>query len=406
MSVMLVHDRGIRRRACGRCHRQKLACRRSNNSESCLRCVRANVACVSGPLRPPYRATPSYMAAQQPVEAPPWTQNNGASIALDPDDAQFREDADKQTSCWSTKLFHIHPELDTTVDFAPEQPLCEGFASVQGLTSPGLSTILGLHDDNIERQQEPDADISGSITPPKEGDLMAWIAKISQLNIGLHQNLHSIPPIGVWQECWTNPAGPNAARLNDEKDLAIDRTLQLSHQYVQVMNHVFSYFHSTDKIKENVSATLSPLGDPPQLLVLSCYSCLIETYDKILQHIEACAKIRLEMDASVAEAYTPIALPGLNIGTFEIAPSSTLKVVILLHIMEAMMAQVRRLVSEMTKPSDENGTMSGGLTAKTGNDNDPTSITRVSMQGIRAKEKAIVELINTVRDLAAQCKIL
>ncbi|KAM0476201.1 hypothetical protein ACHAPX_006618 [Trichoderma viride] len=445
MSVMLVHDRGTRRRACERCHKQKLACRRSNNNESCLRCVRANIACVSGPLRSIYRATPSYMRVQQPVEPPPLAQNN----------------ADEQFSCWSTNLLHIHPELDDNLDFAPEQTLCQDLASIQGLTSPGLSTILGLHDGHDERQElstnidgtqhsgnsilpstvsyqtddtvdsttacleshgsmpqdssreswpaslvnAPDQSISNNITPP-EGDLMAWIAKISKLNIELHQNLHSIPPIGVWQECWVHPVGPNTARLNNEKDVAIDRTLQLSHQYIQVMNHVFSYFRSTEKINGNASTTLSPLGDPPQLLVLSCYSCLIETYDKILQHIEACAKIRLEMDASVAEAYTPIALPGLNIGSFEIAPSSTLKVVILLHIMEAMMAQARRLVSEMTKPSDaENGTMSG-LAAKTSNNNNLTSITRVSMQGIRAKEKAIVELISSVRDLAVQCKIL
>ncbi|KAM0518883.1 hypothetical protein ACHAPE_003873 [Trichoderma viride] len=463
MSVMLVHDRGTRRRACERCHKQKLACRRSNNNESCLRCVRANVACVSGPLRSIHRATPSYMRVQQLVEPPALTQSNVVSIGMDPDDAQLREHADEQTSCWSTNLFHIHPELGANVGFAPEQPACEVSASIQGLASPGLSTILGLHDGHdVERQQEfsldmhemqhsdssilphtdsrqtddtvdsitarieghgmsqdssweswpaslvnaPNRGVSDSIAP-KEGDLMAWIAKISQLNIELHQNLHVIPPIGVWQECWINPVGPNTARLNDEKDVAIDRTLQLSHQYIQVMNHAFSYFRSTENINGNASTTLSPLGDPPQLLVLSCYSCLIETYDKILQHIEACAKIRLEMDASVAEAYTPIALPGLNIGTFEVAPSSTLKVVILLHIMEAMMAQVRRLVSEMTKPSDaENGTMSGGLAAKTSNDNNQTSITRVSMQGIRAKEKAIVELISSVRGLAVQCRIL
>lgn len=449
MSVMLVHDRGIRRRACERCHRQKLACRRSNNNESCLRCVRANVACVSGPLRPVYRATPSYMTLQQPVEPPPPTQNN----------------ADEQLSCWSPDLLHNHPELDHNLDFAPEQTLSRDLASIQGLHSPGLSTILGLHDGHdAERQEEfshdihktqhscistlpstgsqqtgdavcstatrlgirsnmsmdpsleswpsslvdaPDQDVSNKTASPPEGDLVAWIAKISQLNIELHQNLHSIPPIGVWQECWTNPTGPNRAQLNHEKDLAIDRTLQLSHQYIEAMNHVFSYFRSTEKMNGNASTTLSPLGDPPQLLVLSCYSCLIETYDKILQHVEACAKIRLEKDVNVAEAYTPIALPGLSIGTFEIAPSSTLKVVILLHIMEVMMARVRRLVSEMTEPSNiEQAALMGGLAAEAGKSNVLTSITSVSMQGIRAKEKAIVELISAVGDLVAQCKIL
>ncbi|KAL7894322.1 hypothetical protein HDV64DRAFT_127163 [Trichoderma sp. TUCIM 5745] len=88
-SHQVIHDRGIRRRACERCHRQKLACRRNNNNnnESCLRCMRANVACVSGPMRSIYRATPSYMTVQQPVEPSPPTRNN----------------ADGQFSCWYNK---------------------------------------------------------------------------------------------------------------------------------------------------------------------------------------------------------------------------------------------------------------------------------------------------------------
>jgi hypothetical protein len=82
MSRILVHDRGIRRRACERCHKQKLACRRANNNENCLRCVRANVACVSGPLRPIYRATPSYMTEQQPIQLPSSAQNDVVSLDL------------------------------------------------------------------------------------------------------------------------------------------------------------------------------------------------------------------------------------------------------------------------------------------------------------------------------------
>lgn len=39
-------------------------------------------------------------------------------------------------------------------------------------------------------------------------------------------------------------------------------------------------------------------------------------------------------------------------------------------------------------------------------DSSVAGITSASMQGIRAKEEAIVELISAVRDLVAQCKIL
>ncbi|KAL7907580.1 hypothetical protein GGI35DRAFT_470180 [Trichoderma velutinum] len=464
MSVMLVQDNGIRRRACERCHRQKLACRRNTNNESCLRCVRANVLCVSGPPRSLHRATPSYMRVQQAArQSPPRST---------PYDAQIREYAGEHFSRWPTGLLHIHPELDLNVDFAPNQTPGEDLASVPVPATTHLSPSIGVDqilDGHIIEQPQDSGprrclhnmhgtQHSGSLTLPgmnlpqpdsnadptatnlesngsmprdswwkeslftsptivsnpgmcsnvassKEGDLITWISKLSQLNIELHRIMHSIPPIGVWQEYWTNPTGPNAAQINEEKDLAIDRTMELSNQYIEILNHVFPYFRSAAKEDGNTLAALSPLSEPPQLLVLSCYSCLIESYDKILQHIKACANIRLEMDVKAAEALTPIALPGLCIGTFEIAPSSSMKIIVLMHIMEIMMARVRRLINEMTQPTDvDYGNQNGSLAAKTGKNT--TGIARASLQDIGVKEKAIVELMGNVRELAVQCKIL
>ena len=39
----------LQRRACNRCHGQKLRCSRANFGSSCLRCVNAGAACVFGP---------------------------------------------------------------------------------------------------------------------------------------------------------------------------------------------------------------------------------------------------------------------------------------------------------------------------------------------------------------------
>lgn len=48
---MLMHDLGLSRRACDRCHGQKLRCKRESNDASCVRCQRAGVRCVPRPSR-------------------------------------------------------------------------------------------------------------------------------------------------------------------------------------------------------------------------------------------------------------------------------------------------------------------------------------------------------------------
>lgn len=48
---MLMHDLGLSRRACDRCHGQKLRCKRESIDGSCVRCQRAGVQCVPRPSR-------------------------------------------------------------------------------------------------------------------------------------------------------------------------------------------------------------------------------------------------------------------------------------------------------------------------------------------------------------------
>lgn len=74
----------LQRRACNRCHGQKLRCRRANLGSSCLRCLKAGADCVFGlsmrTRKPMLRHTSNppeseYVISQQPGSE--WTSMVG-----------------------------------------------------------------------------------------------------------------------------------------------------------------------------------------------------------------------------------------------------------------------------------------------------------------------------------------
>ncbi|KAK5992091.1 C6 finger transcription factor fumR [Cladobotryum mycophilum] len=279
-------------------------------------------------------------------------------------------------------MFGVDMYMDGTVLNFGEDP---GYPPKHMASSMGRMGPVCNPRDMMNRARVP-----GEPSLPSDGDITTWILRLSQLNMELHQHLHSIPPIGLQNLGAERP-----------KDCAIDRTFQLSHQYTEILNRIFP---ADARSQSEHPVTLD---EPFQLLVLSNYLYLVESYDKILQHIKSYAEMRLKTDAATAEAQAPISLPNLNIGSFEL-PSST-HVVILIHIMETMMARVRDLVNEMVKPpcgSPEETSESGAGAQGVDVDDRLTSITKVSLQAIRVKEKATLKLIGCVRSLAIQCGIV
>jgi len=228
------------------------------------------------------------------------------------------------------------------------------------------------------------------------------IRKLSDINVDLHRHLRSMPPVGVWQN--TRATTKDRRTMNGSssitrgRELLVDRTFQLSHQYAETLN---------DLLYAGSTAAAIASDQPSQLLVLSSHLCLVELYDKILQHIKACTEVQLKMGVFTSDEHFSIQLPTLTIGCFELPTSSSTRPLVLTCIIEAMMLQVHDLVSEMTKSASVGDGITGlsgmtpgekGISSGDG----LSSVAKITLQAINAKESSTLEVINTVRRLALQ----
>ncbi|PLB52461.1 hypothetical protein P170DRAFT_434230 [Aspergillus steynii IBT 23096] len=495
---MLVHDLGLLRRACDRCHGQKLRCRRENNSEPCVRCQRAGVQCAPRPVRSRHR--PRAHTTQQSA---------GISNATS---TQSIVNAPEQTNKDESEHFHLSPsslldfpaDLDLGLDFAspqsemgnpleardlqssmdlgpiqnhpPSQPFPLELRSGMGgrfepeqqnevhaapqssyiqpsaasavlpcsrpatthsqhrlsltrtvapkhITINGSSQELndlmdfdheggtalntGSEDTTADSgyghsvSSRPHSNSSGtqSSYPPhtskSAGDMTSWVRKLSDINVELHQHMLAIPSVDVEHSPWTNCKTSNDPSFPHE--LAVDRTFKLSHQYTETLNDIFS------QCKTRQTQTGSPpaargalaLDQPSQLLVLSSYLCLVEAYDKILQHIKAWTEVRLTLGGATAgEHFFPVQLPRLAIGCFQLPASSSTRPLVLICIIEATMTQIHDQMNEMMRPArtiGEQGILGGdGL----------SGVAKVTVQAIRTKEDSTMKLLHVVWRLA------
>jgi hypothetical protein len=229
-----------------------------------------------------------------------------------------------------------------------------------------------------------------------------FIRKLSNINVDLHRHLRSMPPVEVQQN---TRGAPRDRRTSNSfgsaprgKELLVDRAFQLSHHYTETLNDLLYAGSTTAAIASD---------QPSQLLVLSSYLCLVELYDKILQHIKAFTEVQLKMGVFTSDERFSIQMPNLTIGCFELPTSSSTQSLVLTCIIEAMMLQIHDLVSEMTKSagsSDGTAKTSDATPAENdvSSDDGLSSVAKITLQAINAKESSTLELINAVRRLALQ----
>ena len=536
---LLVQDLGLSRRACDRCHGQKLRCKREYNSQACLRCQRAGVQCTSRSLRSrrqarPYATQPAPIQGNHPAQSlgKPYHFNIYAPIkGLTPQKAipnteQSSNEVPEELGPSPISLLDLPSDLDLDLDlsafrsdighpfdahdlesgmdlatmpchyssqlFAREQPQVRMGQSEQehpaGLRSAFHSTSQGSHmspssaskflpphreapsnhsrcrsslgmnmtpksqdgqsqDENnaltaFDQQEggtalNPDTENSGtdpchkqlvSTRPPSahcdvqspynreqqitkpivDPVLASWIRKLSNFSVELHLHMLSIPPVQAQSNSSTDSAGKVPDSTHHNQEIAVDSTIQLSNQYMDILQDILSQF-KTRQAHTGSTTAVGALDQPSQLLILSGYLCLAESYDKIVQHIKTWTEVRSKMGGSTSiEHHFPIQLPTLAIGSFKLSTSSPSRPLVLTCIIEAMIMQVRDLISEMTKPihsrngttkvSDspigEQGTVSGdGL----------SGVAKITLQAIRAKEDSIMKLIHRVCRLALRC---
>ncbi|KAI1080029.1 hypothetical protein F5B20DRAFT_148591 [Whalleya microplaca] len=481
------------RRACDRCHLQKLKCKRQDSlrdDATCIRCSRAKVNCVTSAIRPrnQSRARPSIRAAySNPIVATP-------STVGDPTPPSESDEPSNHFSSWPESLLHIPADLD--LSFGQHADVCLSNSSrgpatndsdmfhtippnqefdlnfmddTQGLgfsssaqehvtpnSSASLSTpatmspyipesafpesrdqrsfeICRPQNGNIQTNINIDransakgtsraASVLGGSTISRSDsmeeflelsasqteDVTSWMTRLSELNIQLHSNMLSIPPLGIWQRSWTDPDkdSPGYEAMQKDKELAIDRTLHLSQEYTEILNYIFPKFRSRRKGADRPTAPIQ-LDPPSELIVLSGYLSIIETFDKLLHHIRACAEARVDTDPVEAEEQAPLRLPNFSIGSFQMTSSSSVQVVVLLHLIQVMMTRVREMIGDMIGRGS-----SGDSLRKTDTSNSQLpqneflSITKVTHEAIQKKEKSTMRLLGVVTNLAIKCGVI
>lgn len=228
-------------------------------------------------------------------------------------------------------------------------------------------------------------------TSKSTGDMTLLVCKLSDINVELHQHMQSIIVEHSPRTNSMTSTGPRAP-----KELAVDRTFKLSHQYTEILNDIFSQCKSRQASTSSPPAVLT-LDQPSLLLVLSSYLCLVELYDKILQHIKTWTEVRLTRGESTAEEHLPVQLPTVAIGCFQLPELSLTRALVLICTIEATVTQIHDQVNEMMRPvrtTNERGTMPGdGM----------SSVAKVIIQEIRTKEDATMKLLHVVWRLALQC---
>ncbi|ORY71788.1 uncharacterized protein BCR38DRAFT_382710 [Pseudomassariella vexata] len=248
-----------------------------------------------------------------------------------------------------------------------------------------------------------------------EPTVKSWIRKLSDINVELHQHMLSIPCIeaerGIWTDTKDKTMGNGLSSTRNVPELAVDCTFRLSHQYMETIRDMSSRIRTGQAHHVPVTAALT-LDQPSRLLILSSYLCLIESYDRVMQHIKSWTEVRLNMGASSSAYHFPIQLPNIAIGTFEFFTCSSTQPLIMMCILRTMIKQIHDLVDGIMKPANalDNGTATM-LNAPAGEQGSSdgcdglSGVVKVTLQAIRAKEDSTIKLIDVTWKLALRCGI-
>ncbi|KND94417.1 hypothetical protein TOPH_00971 [Tolypocladium ophioglossoides CBS 100239] len=264
--------------------------------------------------------------------------------------------------------------------------------------------------------QSPSNTGAGLARPPTmQGDpatISRAVRKLSDLSVELHDFTLTIPPV---EACW-EPSQSTGDRPLEGKEFALDRILELSQLFIETLNQLFlpsspatMSGHSDADAMAPDSAQLTgtktrSLDQLCELLALSSYTRIVETYPAILEHVAACASRKQaiyesRLHPSHADGFPR--LPSLAVGTFTMESSSATQVLVLVHMMEVLMTRSRYLVQCMVRtyaPFSFSGRIDGnaGGWSAAEQTRQPT-VGQAALKGFRPREEATLQLLGTVR---------
>lgn len=237
--------------------------------------------------------------------------------------------------------------------------------------------------------------------------LTSWMRRLSELNVELHQHMLSIPPTRPEHCGWKNQdirrVPPNTRTMHQGQPLHIDRTLQLSQKYTEILTDALPL--PRNRRGDDLHTPALRLDPASQLLVLSSFMCLVDSYDRILQNIREWVQLRLKKGSCIPDGCC--LLPEIAIGAYRLPESSATRPLVLVCLIEIAAMQAHDAFSSLTKP------VNGHASLRRGSAIDPTelessvgatdSVLEISLQAILAREEATLDLIRGVWKLAIYC---
>ncbi|KAL2837714.1 hypothetical protein BJY01DRAFT_41156 [Aspergillus pseudoustus] len=355
------------RHACDRCHGQKLRCIHTDTGP-CLRCTKAKATCIwSQPVRSNRPKKQDRVVSGSPFASrQPTNQNISPTISvlgvsdsqgstpvdinLDLLQAQFTPDpawplpSGRYPSPTSHKLDHHNVAqteggIEATPDWmwptVTDGPI-QAAAPVDWQQAFNREWTMMVSQNPIDvTETPPELPASSTVEAPQTACPLATIRELSQLNIDLYSHQASVP---------IPPASLEEPITWKDKDFAIDRTFALSQRLIKLVNGQYPRYLETAR-GQTVESTLASTAPEPQidqgscLLILSCYTRLIETYDRIFANMQGCLD-----RSSVTAPEDYVSMPNVQIGSFSLPHSSSLQIVLILQLARELLNRMGEVI--------------------------------------------------------------
>ncbi|KAJ5793504.1 hypothetical protein N7457_000103 [Penicillium paradoxum] len=275
----------------------------------------------------------------------------------------------------------------------------------------------------MQAHKQDQEELSNATSGTHPSNMTSWIRKLSDTNMLLHNHMHSIPSVEARHRA--RSGSENSLSSSEvETRLPVDSTFKLSAQYTGLLTSICTRLEAARSCNDPQTVAQLTLDQSSQLLVLSGYMCLLETYDKILQHIKAWLDVRLKLGvkgtATVGDDESnfsfPLQLPSLAVGSFKIPKTSAIQSIVLTCVLETNILHMHSLISEVMRPACNSITGSASQATLSGNSvgerrklngsvdggDGLSSVAKVTLQAIEANEDSTLRLVHLVSKLAHQ----
>ncbi|KAL2830333.1 hypothetical protein BDW59DRAFT_158661 [Aspergillus cavernicola] len=378
------------RRACDRCHAQKLRCQRIG-SRNCDRCDKAGVTCVFSPSRRMRKTNQSQRDGNLRLSSASGTNSNqfcpNEDLTLD-DLLQF----DSDTTDWASHSADpIECDFENSL-YGRFSPLLDPGVAAPGSSFPMLDTVTlaaskhpstsasqdpeqlyldysSMSSKSVSDHSAPNTRAPPVAEPPHLSAHEQWIRNISDLNIKLYQHAAVFPQGGGVSsnrrasQCSTCSDGDDTTDQN--RNIAIDQTFTITTQVLETLELVPSSLPVN-----GVRNGMEPLDQGTLLLIFSLYLRLLELYYAIFEQLQkmlfpprygsSTASLSSHYPRSLLSTDSPPCtdrlldgrhprFPVLSIGKFSLQASSSVHTLMTVQLAEQLLGRVNRMVQTVTR---------------------------------------------------------